>query len=228
MARTWHGQDHGMARTRTIRTMLDSSDSNRPERRSALIAHELSRLNIDIAALSEVRFPEEGSLKEQGAGYTLYWSGRPAGERRLSGVGFMVRNSIASKLETLPTGHSDRIVKRRVLVYCAEWMNNTEVDFPKLLFQKVPKFQHQQVTILFHVFIIPAVSSICFYICYIQYFWFLSIFSHFSYILHLVSSVVYIVLILNSCVINLVPVASVPLSQVFLVLTFNNALPDLS
>ena len=90
--------------------MLDSSDSNRPERRSALIAHELSRLNIDIAALSEVRFPEEGSLKEQGAGYTLYWSGRPAGERRLSGVGFMVRNSIASKLETLPTGHSDRII----------------------------------------------------------------------------------------------------------------------
>ena len=103
-------------------------------------------------------------------------------------------------------------VKRRVLVYCAEWMNNTEVDFPKLLFQKVPKFQHQQVTILFHVFIIPAVSSI---ISVIQYFWFLSIFSHFSQVLHVVSSVVYIVLILNSCVINLVQFSSVPLSQVF-------------
>ena len=81
--------------------MLDSSDSNRPERRSALIAHELSQLNIDIAALSEVCLPEEGSLKEQGAGYTLYWSGRPAGERRLSGAGFMVRNSIASVTENL-------------------------------------------------------------------------------------------------------------------------------
>lgn len=55
--------------------MLDLADSSRPERRSALIAHELSRLDIDIAALSEVRFPEEGSLKEQDAGYTLYWSG---------------------------------------------------------------------------------------------------------------------------------------------------------
>ena len=56
--------------------MLDKAESNRPQRRSALVAHELSRLNIDIAALSEVRFPDTGSLKEQGAGYTLYWSGK--------------------------------------------------------------------------------------------------------------------------------------------------------
>ena len=50
--------------------MLDSDDKN-PERCSALIAHELSRLYVDIAARSEVRFPEAGSLKEQDAGYTL-------------------------------------------------------------------------------------------------------------------------------------------------------------
>ena len=73
--------------------MLDKSDSSRPERRSALVAHELSRLNIDIAALSEVRFADKGSLKEHGAGYTLFWSGKPTDERRLSGVGFMMRNS---------------------------------------------------------------------------------------------------------------------------------------
>ena len=90
--------------------MLDKTDSNRPERRSALIAHELSRLNVDIAALSEVGFPEEGSLQEHSAGYTLFWSGKPAAERRLAGVGFMLRTSIASKLGHLPTGHSDRIV----------------------------------------------------------------------------------------------------------------------
>ena len=97
-----------------VRTMLDRADSCRPERRSALIAHELSRLNIDIAALSEVRFSGEGSLQEHGAGYTLYWSGKPETERRLSGVGFMVRNSIASKLENQPTGHSDRIISMRL------------------------------------------------------------------------------------------------------------------
>ncbi|XP_076046020.1 uncharacterized protein LOC143028169 [Oratosquilla oratoria] len=91
-------------------TMFDKADSSCPERCSALIAHELCRLKVDIAALSEVRLADEGSLKEHGAGYTLFWSGKPSTEKHLSGVGLMVRNSIASKLETLPTGHSDHIM----------------------------------------------------------------------------------------------------------------------
>ena len=41
-----------------VRTMLDNADSSCPERRSALVAHELSRLNIDITALSEVRLAD--------------------------------------------------------------------------------------------------------------------------------------------------------------------------
>ena len=53
-----------------VRTMQDSE--NRPQRRSALFAKELARLDIDIAALSEVRFAEQDSLKEDGAGYTLF------------------------------------------------------------------------------------------------------------------------------------------------------------
>ena len=90
--------------------MLDMTDSNCLECRSALVAHELSRLNIDIAALSKVRFADEGSLKEHGAGYTLFWSGKTSNERCQSGVGLMVRNSITSKLDGLPTGHSDCIM----------------------------------------------------------------------------------------------------------------------
>ena len=86
-----------------VRTMLDSDDNDRPQRRSALVARELSRLDIDIAALSEVRFAEEGSLVEHGAGYTLFWSGRGKEEHRHSGVGFMIKNSIAKKLHALPT-----------------------------------------------------------------------------------------------------------------------------
>ena len=97
-----------------VRTMLDSCNSNRPERRSALIAHDLARLNIDIVALSEIRFSEEGCLREHGAGYTLYWSGKSQEERRLSCVGFMVRDSIATKLTNLPIGHSDCIISMRL------------------------------------------------------------------------------------------------------------------
>ncbi|GFS02327.1 endonuclease-reverse transcriptase [Elysia marginata] len=85
--------------------MLDKNSSDRPERRSALVAHELLRLNIDIAAFSEVRFPDKGSLNEHGAGY---WSGRQPEQRRISGVGIMIKDSLASKLEILPTDHSDR------------------------------------------------------------------------------------------------------------------------
>ncbi|KAK2554815.1 Craniofacial development protein 2 [Acropora cervicornis] len=113
--------------------MLDKADSSRPERRSALVAHELSRLNIDITALSEVRLADEGSLGEHGAGYTLYWSGKPSTERRLSGVGFMVRNSIASKLDRLPTGHSDRIMSMHLLLEGKQHLTLFSVYAPTLL-----------------------------------------------------------------------------------------------
>ena len=39
------------------------------------MARELARLDIDVAALREVRFAEQGSLTEDGAGYTLFCSG---------------------------------------------------------------------------------------------------------------------------------------------------------
>ena len=39
---------------------------DRPQRRSALVARELARLDIDVAALSEVRFAEQDSLRKDG------------------------------------------------------------------------------------------------------------------------------------------------------------------
>ena len=39
--------------------------------RTALIACELARYDIDIAALSETRLPDEGSLVEMGIGYSF-------------------------------------------------------------------------------------------------------------------------------------------------------------
>ena len=46
-------------------------------RRTALIACELARYNIDLADLSETRLPDEGSLVEMGTCYTFFWSGLP-------------------------------------------------------------------------------------------------------------------------------------------------------
>ena len=47
-----------------VRTLQDTGLGAR--RRTAIIACELARYNIDIAALSETRFPNEGSLVEMG------------------------------------------------------------------------------------------------------------------------------------------------------------------
>ena len=97
-----------------VRTMMDSEAAECPHRRSALVAREIARLDIDIAALSEVRFADQGSLIEHGAGYCLYWFGKNKEERRLSGVGFMIKTSIANRLQSLPVGHSDRLMSLRL------------------------------------------------------------------------------------------------------------------
>ena len=121
--------------------MLDKTDSNRPERRFALIAHELSRLDVDIAALSKVCFAEEGSLQEHSAGYTLFWSGKPATKRSLAGVGFMLRTSITSKLEDLPTGHSDRIMSMRLFLQNKQYATLFSVYAPTLQAEPAEKYK---------------------------------------------------------------------------------------
>nr|VZI33763.1 unnamed protein product [Spirometra erinaceieuropaei] len=88
--------------------------SNRPERRTALVARELARYNADIAALSETRFSERGQLEEVGAGYTLYWSGRPGPVRRDAGVAFAFRNDIVGRLPCLPQGIKYRLRSLRL------------------------------------------------------------------------------------------------------------------
>ncbi|VDL94096.1 unnamed protein product [Schistocephalus solidus] len=76
------------------RAKPDNRRSNQPERRTAIFARGLARYKVDIAALSETRFSEQGQLEEMGAGYTFFWSGRPKAERREAGVAFATRNEI--------------------------------------------------------------------------------------------------------------------------------------
>ena len=66
--------------------------ADRPARRTALIAQELSRYNVDIAALSETRLLDEGSLTEDQGGYTFFWKGYPLdSSRSIHGIGFAVK-----------------------------------------------------------------------------------------------------------------------------------------
>ncbi|VDM00535.1 unnamed protein product, partial [Schistocephalus solidus] len=79
---TWN---HGTPRTARVslltlaawngRSLLDNLRSNQPERRTALVTRGLARYKVDISALSEIRFSEQGQLEEVGADYTFVWSG---------------------------------------------------------------------------------------------------------------------------------------------------------
>ncbi|BHF76312.1 hypothetical protein SprV_0501941000 [Sparganum proliferum] len=97
-----------------VRSLLDNSRSNRPERRTALVARELARYKVDIAALSETRFSDQRLLEEVGAGYTCFWNGRPRAERRDAGVAFAIRNDIVGRLPCLPQGINDRLMSLRL------------------------------------------------------------------------------------------------------------------
>ncbi|BHF80083.1 hypothetical protein SprV_0702320700 [Sparganum proliferum] len=77
----------------------DNLRSNRPERRTALVARELARYKVDIAALSETRFSEQGQLET---------------ERRDAGVAFAIGNDIVGRLPCLPQGINDRLMSPRL------------------------------------------------------------------------------------------------------------------
>ena len=68
-------------------TLLDQDASLRLERTSTLIARELGKYQIDIAALGETRLAEEGSTAEPKGGYTFFWRGKVKDEDKMHGVG---------------------------------------------------------------------------------------------------------------------------------------------
>nr|VZI28254.1 unnamed protein product [Spirometra erinaceieuropaei] len=85
---------------RSLNSFMDSNypRSNRTERRTALVAWKLANYKVDIAALGETRFAEQGQLEEVGAGFTFFWSGHPRAERRDAGVVFVIQNDIVGGL----------------------------------------------------------------------------------------------------------------------------------
>lgn len=117
-----------------VRTLLPDTRTaaTRPERRTALVARELDRLNIDIAALSETRLADEGQLEEVGGGYSFFWKGVDEGEDRFAGVGFAVRTKLVKQLEELPSGINKRIIKMRLPLEHGRFVTIISVYAPTL------------------------------------------------------------------------------------------------
>ena len=80
-------------------------------RKTAVISRELDRLNVDIAALQEMRLAGCGSLKEKE--YTFFWQGRDDDEPREHGVGFAISNKLVQMVGPGST-KSERIMHMKL------------------------------------------------------------------------------------------------------------------
>ena len=92
-----------------VRTLLDSKRSHM--RPTAIVARELDRYGIDIAALSETRVLGESVIEETGGGYTFFLKGKPLGDHQYHGVGFAIRTRLVKHLDgKFPVGISERLM----------------------------------------------------------------------------------------------------------------------
>ena len=73
---------------------------------------ELVKYNIDIAALRETRFSGSGSLND--LDYSFSWSGKPEGERKEAGMGFVIKKDIVTNLTEMPQPVDDIIMTMRL------------------------------------------------------------------------------------------------------------------
>ncbi|BHF76068.1 hypothetical protein SprV_0501916600 [Sparganum proliferum] len=97
----------------SVRSHLDNPRSNRPEWRTILVSRELVRYKVDITAIKETRFSEQGQLEEVDVGYTSFWSDCFRSERRDAGVAFALQNNIVERLPWLPQGIDNRLMSPR-------------------------------------------------------------------------------------------------------------------
>ena len=97
-----------------MRTLIHSLQSDRPDRRTALVSKRLARFDVDVAALSETRLAGTGTIEEVGFGYTFFWQGGDVNEPRTHRVGFAVKTTLAKKYRILSTHINKRLMSIRV------------------------------------------------------------------------------------------------------------------
>ena len=119
-----------------VQTLLDGD--NHPERRTALIAKELARYSVDVAALQETRLEGQGQLKESFQAHVfLVWE-KPVGHRE-AGVAFAISSTIVSKLPKLPHGISERLIHLRIPLAKDRYLSMINVYAPTMTYTNEEK-----------------------------------------------------------------------------------------
>ena len=115
-----------------VRTLLGENLGGRgPRSKTALLAHELDRYGIDVAALSETRLSGEGSVTE--GNYTIFWRGYPEGTPRQHGVGIAIRNCHLRGIVEEPNSVNERLMTLRVPLVRGEHMLVISAYAPTLM-----------------------------------------------------------------------------------------------
>ena len=95
--------------TWNVRTLLETKRTT--ARPSAIVARELDRYDIDIAAISETRVLGDSVFEEVSGGYTFFLKGKPAGDKHYHGVGFAIRSKLVRHLQgNFPVGINERLM----------------------------------------------------------------------------------------------------------------------
>lgn len=76
--------------TWNIWTLMENPNSDLLEQRTALMAREPAQFDIDIVALSETRYSEEGQYTQDVGGYTFFWKGKAKKEWNIHGIRFSI------------------------------------------------------------------------------------------------------------------------------------------
>ena len=101
-----------------VRTLMDVPGTDRPCRRTALIAKELD-IGMELTSLPSQRLDWQilghlVSLEKHVSDYTVFWSGYSQDDRSIHGVGFIARTSIVGSLRELPVAHGARLMTWRI------------------------------------------------------------------------------------------------------------------
>ena len=100
-------RQHLIAGIWNVCTLLETK--RRPYRPSAIVARELDRYGIDIAALNETRILGESKFED--GGYTFFLKGKPIGDKHYHGVGFAIRSCLVRHLDGKePVGINERLM----------------------------------------------------------------------------------------------------------------------
>eukprot|EP00061_Rhincodon_typus_P012500 g38271.t1 len=93
-----------------VSTLMGPAISEHPEGRTAIIARELKRCQVNPADLSKTHLADEGQLKMVKDSYTFFWKGKIADQLRIHGVGFAIKNKLITGLSDLPLRVNDRLM----------------------------------------------------------------------------------------------------------------------